>query len=37
MRFVYCPGEWKKLPVETIPVCSACGTPFHKQERPLSD
>jgi len=37
MRFVYCPGEWKKLPVETIPVCSGCGTPFRSEERPLSD
>jgi hypothetical protein len=37
MRIVYCPGEWKKLPVETIPVCSGCGTPFLKQERPSSD
>jgi hypothetical protein len=37
LRFVYCPGEWKKLPIESIPVCSACGTPFRKQERPLSD
>jgi hypothetical protein len=37
MRFVHCPGEWKKLPVETIPVCSDCETPFRKEERPLSD
>jgi len=37
MRIVFCPGEWKKLPVETIPVCSNCGTPFRKEERPLSD
>ena len=36
MRFVYCPGEWKKLPVETVPVSSECGTPFREQERPLS-
>jgi hypothetical protein len=37
LRMVYCPGEWKKLPVETIPVCSGCGTPFRKSERLLSD
>jgi len=37
MRIVYRPGEWKKLPVEFIPVCSGCGTPFREEERPLSD
>jgi hypothetical protein len=37
LRFVYCPGVWKKPPIETIPVCSGCGTPFRKTERPLSD
>lgn len=37
MRIVYCPGEWKQMPVETVPVCSGCGTPFRKQERPLGD
>jgi hypothetical protein len=37
MRIVYCPGEWKKLPVETIPVCSGCGTPFREGERPMGD
>jgi hypothetical protein len=37
MRFVYRPGEWKKLPVETVPVCSSCGTPFRKTNRELGD
>ena len=37
MRIVYCPGEWEKLPVETIPVCSGCGTPFRQQELPMGD
>ena len=37
MRLVYCPGEWKKLPVETLPVCSGCGTPFRKTENQLGD
>jgi hypothetical protein len=37
LRFVYCPGEWKKLPIESIPACSGCGTPFRKTERPFSD
>jgi hypothetical protein len=36
MRFVYSPGEWKQLPVETMPVCSGCGAPFRQQERALS-
>jgi hypothetical protein len=30
LRIVYCPGEWKKLPVEDIPRCSRCGTPFRR-------
>jgi hypothetical protein len=37
MRLVYCPGEWKKLPVETLPTCSGCGTPFRKTENQLGD
>jgi hypothetical protein len=37
LRFVYRPGEWKKLPVETIPVCSSCGTPFRKTGKELGD
>lgn len=37
IRFVYCPGEWKQMPVETVPVCSGCGTPFRMQERPFRD
>lgn len=37
LRFVYRPGEWKKLPVETVPVCSGCGTPFRKTEKQSGD
>jgi hypothetical protein len=37
MRLVYCPGEWKKLPVETLPICSGCGMPFRKAENQLGD
>lgn len=37
MRLVYCPGEWKKLPVETLPICSGCGTPFRKTDERLGD
>ncbi len=37
MRILCCPGEWRKVPVENVPVCSGCGTPFRKTERPLSD
>jgi hypothetical protein len=37
LRFVYRPGEWKKLPVETVPVCTDCGTPFRKTGNELGD
>jgi hypothetical protein len=37
LRFVYRPGKWKKLPIETVPVCSSCRTPFRKTERELGD
>jgi hypothetical protein len=30
MRIIYCPGEWRKIPVENIPLCSGCGAPFRK-------
>jgi hypothetical protein len=36
-RFVYLPGEWTKLPVESVPVCSSCGTPFRKTGKELGD
>lgn len=37
LRFVYRPGEWKKLSIETVPVCSSCGTPFRKTGKELGD
>src|ERR1700691_2207929 len=37
MRFVYRHGEWKKLPVEAVPVCSRGGRPFRKTEKQLGD
>ena len=37
MRIVYHPGEWHRVPVESVPVCSGCGTPFRKAERQVDD
>ena len=37
LRIVYLPGEWKELPVETVPVCCGCGTPFRKWKKQLGD
>lgn len=37
MRIVYCPGEWRRMPVESVLVCSGCGTPFRKAERQVGD
>jgi hypothetical protein len=37
MRIVYCPGEWKELPVEDIPRCSGCGTPFRRAKKQLGN
>ena len=35
MRIVYHPAMWLKLPLEPIPVCSGCGTPFRRTEQQL--
>jgi hypothetical protein len=32
MRVIYRPGEWKKPPIEAVPVCAGCGTPFRQTE-----
>ena len=37
MRIVYRPGEWRRAPVEGVPACSGCGTPFRKAERQVGD
>lgn len=33
LRFVYCPGEWKKLPITDVPTCSGCGASFRKTKQ----
>jgi hypothetical protein len=37
LRIIYRPGEWKKLPVETVPVCAGCGAPFRQTEDQIGD
>ena len=34
---IYRPGVWKKLPVETRPVCAGCGTSFRQTENQIGD
>lgn len=33
LRVIYHPGEWRRLPIETVPVCDGCGTPFRETEK----
>jgi hypothetical protein len=37
LRVIYHPGEWKKLSVETVPVCPSCGTLFRQTEKHVGD
>lgn len=37
MRIVYRPGEWMRIPVDDIPVCSGCGTPFRRTDPQIGD
>ena len=37
LRVIYHPGEWKKLSVETAPVCPSCGTLFRQTENHIGD
>ena len=37
LRVVYHPGEWKKAPVETVPVCPGCGPLFCQTEKHIRD
>jgi len=37
MHIVYRPGEWRRVPVEGVPVCSGCGSPFRQAGRQMGD
>jgi hypothetical protein len=37
LRVIYRPGEWRRLPIETLPVCAGCGTPFRESESKCGD
>jgi len=33
LRVIYHPGEWKRLPIEVVPACAGCGTPFRETRK----
>ena len=37
LRVIYRPGEWRRFPIETLPVCGSCGTPFRESESKCGD
>jgi hypothetical protein len=37
MRVIYHPGEWRKVPTETMPVCPDCGTSFRQTKEQIGN